>query len=149
MLTVESRLSVLTVLLVAPAFTGCNLTSGLMHSRSTGTTPDSIHDLQAGEDLAVIVDATPGVVLVDFYADWCGPCRQQAKVLHEIQESSTGDPPRIIKVDIDRHQELAEEYSVKSLPTLVVLDDGKLRHRMTGFTDRDEIQSILEPAGGN
>ncbi|NLC42554.1 MAG: thioredoxin, partial [Erysipelothrix sp.] len=65
-----------------------------------------------------------GVVLVDFYADWCGPCKMVAPVLEEV-EADYGDKLSVVKVDVDVEQSLAQRFGVQSIPTLIVFKDGK------------------------
>jgi thioredoxin 1 len=103
----------------------------------------SIRTLQAGEDLSELVDDTQGVVLLDFYADWCGPCRKQSKVLHEVEEFASDCNAQIIKVNVDDHRDLAKKYQVSSLPTLLAVKDGTVRRKKTGLTDRHEIEAML------
>ena len=85
------------------------------------------------------------VRLKDFYADWCGPCKTQDPILEEIEE----DYPEVEfeKIDVDEDQETANQYSVRSLPTLVVEDDDGEVERFIGVTQREEIESALKSAG--
>lgn len=85
------------------------------------------------------------VRLKDFYADWCGPCKTQDPILEEIEE----DYPDVEfeKVDVDQNQDVANEYSVRSLPTLVVEDDEGEVERFIGVTQREQIVDALTEAG--
>ena len=85
------------------------------------------------------------VNLKDFYADWCGPCKTQDPILEEISE----EYPEVAfeKVDVDEDQETANEYQVRSLPTLVVENDDGIVERFVGVTQRDDIESALQEAG--
>ncbi len=85
------------------------------------------------------------VRLKDFYADWCGPCKTQDPILEEIEE----DYPDVEfeKVDVDQNQDVANEYSVRSLPTLVVEDDNGEVERFIGVTQREQIVEALNEAG--
>jgi thioredoxin 1 len=87
-----------------------------------------------------------GVTLYDFYADWCGPCKTQDPILEDIEEE-WGDRFRLQKVNVDEEQETANEYQVRSLPTLVVENDDGVVERFVGVTQRDDIESALEDAG--
>ncbi len=87
-----------------------------------------------------------GVTLYDFYADWCGPCKTQDPILEDIEEE-WGDRFRLQKVDVDEEQETANEYQVRSLPTLIVENDDGVVERFVGVTQRDDIESALEDAG--
>tara|TARA_R110002049_G_scaffold72490_7_gene187500 strand:+ start:54505 stop:55014 length:510 start_codon:yes stop_codon:yes gene_type:complete len=103
----------------------------------------AIRTLSPGENLNEIVDATSGVVLVDFYADWCGPCKKQSKVLHDVDEYARGVNAQIIKVNVDKHRELASQFQVASLPTLMVVKGGEISEKKTGFTQRKQVEKML------
>ena len=85
------------------------------------------------------------VRLMDFYADWCGPCKNQDPILEELSE----DYPDVEfeKVDVEADQETANEYSVRSLPTLVVENDDGVVQRFVGVTQRDDLEEALGEAG--
>ncbi|MFB6167979.1 MAG: thioredoxin domain-containing protein [Haloferacaceae archaeon] len=85
------------------------------------------------------------VRLKDFYADWCGPCKTQDPILDEVE----ADFPDVEfeKVDVDENQDVANEYSVRSLPTLVIEDDDGEVERFIGVTQREQIVSALQKAG--
>ena len=82
-------------------------------------------------------------VLVDFYADWCGPCRLQGPKLDEVARRMDGRAI-VAKVDVDREPELARSFGVQSIPTLVVLKAGKVVQKMVGLRDADTLVSVLE-----
>ena len=103
----------------------------------------TLRTLGATEDLQTALNNASGIVLVDFYADWCGPCRRQAKVLHEVEAKAKSMGAEIIKVDVDKHTKLAEQYEVGSLPTLIAFRNGTVVHRKLGLTDKDQILTIL------
>lgn len=95
-------------------------------------------------DLQGYLDGTHGRVIVDFYADWCGPCRRQGQLFHEIESSAIEAGALIVKVDVDQHKSLAGSLSVESLPTLMVYGDGKLLQRRTGLTDKKQLLSWIQ-----
>ena len=82
-------------------------------------------------------------VLLDFYADWCGPCKMLAPVLHEIAEESTG-AFKVGKVNVDEQMELAMRFQVSSIPMLVVFKDGKAVSKSVGYRSKAEITAMVE-----
>lgn len=86
-----------------------------------------------------------GVVLADFFATWCGPCKMQSPILDEVA-STIGDKARIIKVDTDKFPSLATEYEVASIPTIVVLKNGRVIDRYVGLQQANTLKSALENA---
>ena len=81
-------------------------------------------------------------VLVDFYAEWCGPCKMQAPVLKDIA-AEIGDVVRIIKVDVDKNPKVAAEYQVKGVPTLILFKNGKVQWRQSGMLPKQQILSVI------
>lgn len=82
-------------------------------------------------------------VIIDFYADWCGPCKMMAPIIDEIAEK-LGDTAKVGKANVDENQELAMEYSVMSIPTIVVIKEGKVVKTFVGVTDKNEILEVLK-----
>ena len=82
-------------------------------------------------------------ILLDFYADWCGPCKMLAPVLHEIAEESTG-ALKVGKVNVDEQMELAMRFQVSSIPMLVVFKDGKVVTKSVGYRSKAEITAMVE-----
>ena len=80
-------------------------------------------------------------VLVDFYAEWCGPCRMLGPVIDEIAEEA--DSFKVAKINIDEQPELATKYQVMSVPTLVVFKNGEVVNRITGVTSKQKIMDML------
>ena len=84
-------------------------------------------------------------VLLDFYADWCGPCKMLAPVLHEIAEENAGTL-KVGKINVDEQMELAMRFQVSSIPMLVVFKDGKAVAKSVGYRSKSEIAAIVEGA---
>jgi thioredoxin 1 len=85
------------------------------------------------------------VTLKDFHADWCGPCKTQDPILEEVLEEY--DDVELEKIDVDEHQDVANEYQVRSIPTVVVENDDGIVERFVGVTQADDIASALDKAG--
>ena len=84
-------------------------------------------------------------VLLDFYADWCGPCKMLAPVLHEIAEENAG-ALKVGKINVDEQMELAMRFQVSSIPMLVVFKDGKAVAKSVGYRPKAEIAVMVEGA---
>lgn len=82
-----------------------------------------------------------GTVLVDFYADWCGPCKMLSPVLEEISNETD---IKICKVNVDENQTLAIEYKVMSIPTLIVFKEGKKELVSVGLKSKEEILEMIK-----
>ena len=96
------------------------------------TMPESFHQL--------IQSHTP--VLVDFYADWCGPCKAMNPVIKAVAKAVDGKA-RIIKVDIDKSVKAAQVYNVQAVPTFIVFKKGSIIWRHSGMIDKNSLLSVL------
>jgi len=85
------------------------------------------------------------VTLYDFYADWCGPCKTQDPILEEVLEDYAD--VAFEKVNVDEEQDVANEYQVRSLPTLIIENDDGIVERFVGVTQADDIEAALAEAG--
>ena len=81
-------------------------------------------------------------VLVDFYAEWCGPCKMMKPILEDVK-AMKGEKVRVVKVDVDKHQELAAYYQIQSVPTLMIFKDGKQLWRQSGVLQAKELSELL------
>lgn len=81
-------------------------------------------------------------VLVDFYADWCGPCKMLSPVVDEVAQEN--EDVKVIKINVDEAQDLAMEYKVMSIPTLVVIKNSREVARSVGVVDKSEIVEMLK-----
>jgi len=83
-------------------------------------------------------------VLIDFFAEWCGPCKMQTPILEELKREM-GDSVEIKKVDVDQDPEYAMKFGIQVVPTLVIEKDGKAVHRLEGVTQADRLRELLQP----
>ncbi len=81
-----------------------------------------------------------GVVLVDFFATWCGPCRMLTPVLEEVSEETDA---KIYKVDIDKSEDLSREYGIMVVPTMIIFKDGKEQEKFSGYMQKEDILAKL------
>lgn len=81
-------------------------------------------------------------VLVDFYADWCGPCKMMAPVLEEIAENNNGF--KIVKLNVDENMSIAEKYNIMSIPALFVFDKGEVVNKSIGLISKNEVLDLLK-----
>lgn len=82
-------------------------------------------------------------VLVDFYADWCAPCRAMKPVLEDLK-SQMGEELSIYKIDVDKNQSIAERYAIRSIPTLILFKNGEPVWRKSGMASSVELQKAVE-----
>lgn len=82
-----------------------------------------------------------GITLIDFWASWCGPCRMLSPIVDEVAEEVEGI--KVGKVNVDEQQELARQFNIMSIPTLVVLKNGQEIKRSLGFLPKEEVKELL------
>lgn len=102
-----------------------------------------IRDLVSGEELSEIIRKSQGHVIVDFYADWCGPCKKQSTVLHALEDQLSGSDTTVIKVNADHFPDLKKKYDVAGLPTLLLVRDGVVADRSVGLTRGKQLQNWI------
>lgn len=103
-----------------------------------------VHVAEAEFEGKVIKSTTP--VLVDFWAEWCGPCRMIAPILEDLGRELDGKLS-IAKVDVDANPRLAEQFGVQSIPTLLLFNGGKLSKTFVGYMPKPELKRVLAEAG--
>jgi thioredoxin 1 len=85
----------------------------------------------------------PGAVLVDFWAEWCGPCKALGPVLDSLAEEYR-EKVKVVKVNVDHHPETAQQYKVRGIPTLVFFKNGEQAHQMVGLQSKDAIKAVID-----
>ncbi|MFO7927886.1 MAG: thioredoxin [Halobacteriota archaeon] len=107
---------------------------------SRADSPESPIDVRSAAHLDELLSENR-IALVDFYADWCGPCKMLAPTVDEVAAETDA---AALKVDIDAHQDLAAEYQVQGVPTLYLFGDGEVKERMVGVQDKGTLVQKIE-----
>ncbi len=81
-------------------------------------------------------------VLVDFWADWCGPCKMLSPIINEIASQAEGF--KVYSVNADDEPELLTRYGVRAIPTLIVFENGKIKNQSTGFIPKEQVEALLK-----
>lgn len=84
-----------------------------------------------------------GLVLVDFFAEWCGPCRMLTPILEALAEEM-GETLSVIKLDVDAAQSIALQHDITSVPTLILFQDGKVKERIVGLKDLKSLKALVK-----
>lgn len=95
-----------------------------------------------GTDQSFSNEISDGLVLVDFWAPWCGPCKMIAPVLVEL-DADMSDKVKIVKIDVDENQETASNFGIMSIPTLVLFKDGKPVDKVVGFNPKEALVELV------
>ena len=82
-------------------------------------------------------------VLVDFFAEWCGPCKMQAPILEDLKKR-VNDQVTIIKIDVDKNQGVAAKYGIRSVPTLMIFKNGEIKWKQSGVFPAEELERLIK-----
>ena len=82
-----------------------------------------------------------GIVVVDFYANWCGPCKMLSPIIEKLATSI--DKAEFIKVDVDKHEEIARNYGIMNIPTLIFFKDGNMVNKHIGMISEEKIKELI------
>lgn len=108
----------------------------------TETADEPVH-VEGDDHLQQLVDDND-IVLADFYADWCGPCKMLEPTVEQLADETDAV---VAKVDIDQHQAIAQDYRVQGVPTLYLFADGEAVEQMVGVQDKATLESKIDAAG--
>jgi thioredoxin 2 len=97
----------------------------------------------SGDAFDKVLAGTDAPVLVDFYADWCGPCKALAPIVDDLAHSGAGDL-LVVKLDTDRNPEVGARYDVRGIPTLIAFRDGKESGRVVGLAPRADLERLVK-----
>jgi thioredoxin 1 len=112
-------------------------------TESEGTTsPTEPQYVESADDFNQKVTENE-IVFVDFYADWCGPCKMLEPIVEDLAANT---PASVLKVDVDQHQQLASQYQVRGVPTTVLFVDGDVEEVMVGVRGKEQYASLIEQA---
>lgn len=89
---------------------------------------------------SIVQSATP--VLIDFFAEWCQPCKVQSPILHELAREHAGKL-RIVKIDVDKNPEIANRYQIRSVPTLMLFKKGNIIWKHSGVASKQQLEEIV------
>ena len=99
--------------------------------------------VKAITDATFEAETKEGLVLVDFWATWCGPCRMQAPILEKLSEELSDDELKILKMDVDENPETARAFGIMSIPTLLFKKDGQVVKQVAGVYTAAQIKAIV------
>ncbi len=85
---------------------------------------------------------SPVPVVVDMYAEWCGPCKVQSPILKEVA-TELGERIKVIKIDVDKNPEIAHQFGIQGVPTLMIFKDGSIKYKQAGVHSKSQLMNVL------
>jgi thioredoxin 1 len=137
----------LSIMSGALLFLGCEKAAPVATKAADGAA-EKIVSLMELDDTTFAAQTGQGVVLVDFWAPWCGPCRTQGPIV-EKAAAQLGDTVKVAKVNVDQAPQTAQQFSIRSIPTLIVFKDGKMVRQFIGVTQADKLVAAVKVAQGS
>lgn len=96
-------------------------------------------------DTTFSTETDNGLVLVDFWATWCGPCRMQAPILDQLSNEYEEDELKIVKMDVDENPETPSQFGIMSIPTLLLKKDGEVVEKVVGVHTKEQLEQLIKP----
>ncbi|MBP2623722.1 thioredoxin [Streptococcus oricebi] len=94
-------------------------------------------------DANFVEETKEGLVLIDFWATWCGPCRMQAPILEQLADELSEDELKIVKLDVDENPNTAREFGIMSIPTLIFKKDGQVVKQVAGVHTKEQLKALV------
>lgn len=95
-------------------------------------------------DTTFSTETDNGLVLIDFWATWCGPCRMQAPILDQLSEEYDEDEFRIVKMDVDENPQTPQQFGIMSIPTLLLKKDGQVVEKAVGVHSKEQLRQMID-----
>ena len=134
-----NKLTTTILVLAFATFYSCGSGTKADNNPSTGNEIKAIETMASFND--IINGNTP--VLVDFYADWCSPCKMMAPIMQQVSKELEGKV-KVIKVNVDKNEDAARKYQIRSIPTMILFKNGKAVWQGVGVMQADQIKAIVE-----
>ena len=134
-----NKLTITILVLAFATFYSCGSRTKANNNPSTGNELKIVNDM--GSFNEIINSSTP--VLVDFYADWCAPCKMMAPIMQQVSKELEGKV-KVIKVNVDKNEDAARKYQIRSIPTMILFKNGKAVWQGVGVMQADQIKAIVE-----
>jgi thioredoxin 1 len=135
---------VLMVIMLLAGNSGCSASQNEKAGPGTNIVSEKSYAIKYAEDMNTFNELIKGTqpVLVDFYADWCAPCRIMAPILEQVSGDMQGKV-KIVKVNVDKNRDAAMKYGIQSIPTLMLFQNGEVKWKGVGVIQADQIKQVV------